>query len=149
MRYRSRSGKAGSDISQRYVPIAQLRHHSRPTSQFRHAPLTIKDYSLSFSGGLTLKNVVSTRPAGTPVDERSVCGDVIGPSCKRNPSCSLSAVWVESDRPGFWGFLHGAYMKAEKQKAQSADWAKCLYCLGWMMGLEPTTTGITILDSTN
>ena len=24
-----------------------------------------------------------------------------------------------------------------------------LYYLGWLMGLEPTTTGITILDSTN
>ena len=22
-------------------------------------------------------------------------------------------------------------------------------CVGWLMGLEPTTTGITILDSTN
>ncbi len=27
--------------------------------------------------------------------------------------------------------------------------AKCLIYLGWLMGLEPTTTGITILDSTN
>ncbi len=26
---------------------------------------------------------------------------------------------------------------------------KCLNLLGWLMGLEPTTTGITILDSTN
>lgn len=25
----------------------------------------------------------------------------------------------------------------------------CLNSLGWLMGLEPTTTGITILDSTN
>jgi hypothetical protein len=24
-----------------------------------------------------------------------------------------------------------------------------LYSVGWLMGLEPTTTGITILDSTN
>jgi hypothetical protein len=27
--------------------------------------------------------------------------------------------------------------------------ARALNLLGWMMGLEPTTTGITILDSTN
>ena len=26
---------------------------------------------------------------------------------------------------------------------------RALNVLGWMMGLEPTTTGITILDSTN
>jgi len=24
-----------------------------------------------------------------------------------------------------------------------------LFYMGWLMGLEPTTTGITILDSTN
>jgi hypothetical protein len=28
-------------------------------------------------------------------------------------------------------------------------WAFCLIHMGWLMGLEPTTTGITILDSTN
>ena len=28
-------------------------------------------------------------------------------------------------------------------------WAECLIYVGWLMGLEPTTTGITILDSTN
>jgi hypothetical protein len=27
--------------------------------------------------------------------------------------------------------------------------AKLMIYLGWLMGLEPTTTGITILDSTN
>ena len=27
--------------------------------------------------------------------------------------------------------------------------AKYLIHMGWLMGLEPTTTGITILDSTN
>jgi hypothetical protein len=26
---------------------------------------------------------------------------------------------------------------------------KGFFYLGWLMGLEPTTTGITILDSTN
>lgn len=45
--------------------------------------------------------------------------------------------------------LHGAYTDAKKHLAQRCGWAKCLYCLGWLMGLEPTTTGITILDSTN
>ena len=25
----------------------------------------------------------------------------------------------------------------------------CVLSVGWLMGLEPTTTGITILDSTN
>jgi hypothetical protein len=51
--------------------------------------------------------------------------------------------------------LHSGYMKgraeaeSKKQKAQFENWAKCLNSLGWLMGLEPTTTGITILDSTN
>ena len=45
--------------------------------------------------------------------------------------------------------LHSAYMTFKKQKAQFENWAKCLIFLGWLMGLEPTTTGITILDSTN
>ncbi len=33
------------------------------------------------------------------------------------------------------------------KKAPEAPWSS-MY-LGWLMGLEPTTTGITILDSTN
>lgn len=37
----------------------------------------------------------------------------------------------------------------ENKKPSRIDWAKCLILLGWLMGLEPTTTGITILDSTN
>jgi hypothetical protein len=37
----------------------------------------------------------------------------------------------------------------ESKKPSRNDWAKCLNSLGWLMGLEPTTTGITILDSTN
>ena len=41
------------------------------------------------------------------------------------------------------------FPEARNDKAQSEDWAKCLNSLGWLMGLEPTTTGITILDSTN
>ena len=36
------------------------------------------------------------------------------------------------------------------QSAKSPeDRANCLNEMGWLMGLEPTTTGITILDSTN
>ena len=31
----------------------------------------------------------------------------------------------------------------------SVDKTLLLNLLGWLMGLEPTTTGITILDSTN
>ena len=37
----------------------------------------------------------------------------------------------------------------ETTKPNLVGWAKCLISLGWLMGLEPTTTGITILDSTN
>ena len=45
------------------------------------------------------------------------------------------------------------YMVATRTKSQKAKSpykrAKCLIHMGWLMGLEPTTTGITILDSTN
>jgi hypothetical protein len=36
-----------------------------------------------------------------------------------------------------------------ESKKPTVKWAKCVIYLGWLMGLEPTTTGITILDSTN
>ena len=39
-------------------------------------------------------------------------------------------------------------ISAEKQKSPSKR-AFLFLILGWLMGLEPTTTGITILDSTN
>ena len=43
-------------------------------------------------------------------------------------------------------WLHGA----ENEKARYRfDSALSFVYLGWLMGLEPTTTGITILDSTN
>ena len=46
--------------------------------------------------------------------------------------------------------LHGGYMSLKPEsKKPSENWAFCLIYLGWLMGLEPTTTGITILDSTN
>jgi hypothetical protein len=45
--------------------------------------------------------------------------------------------------------LTPAFVRIRTQKAQSEDWAFCLHSVGWLMGLEPTTTGITILDSTN
>ncbi len=35
------------------------------------------------------------------------------------------------------------------KKALQANACQGLGILGWLMGLEPTTTGITILDSTN
>jgi hypothetical protein len=45
--------------------------------------------------------------------------------------------------------LHNACTSARKQKARFDERANYLILLGWPMGLEPTTTGITILDSTN
>ncbi len=32
---------------------------------------------------------------------------------------------------------------------KAPTFVEALILLGWLMGLEPTTTGITILDSTN
>jgi hypothetical protein len=40
-------------------------------------------------------------------------------------------------------------LRAWKMKKPTVKWAKSLISLGWLMGLEPTTTGITILDSTD
>jgi hypothetical protein len=37
----------------------------------------------------------------------------------------------------------------ESKKPSPKNWAKCLNLVGWPTGLEPATTGITILDSTN
>ena len=46
--------------------------------------------------------------------------------------------------------LHPPLHRAPKKKAcYRLDSRLFLYYLGWLMGLEPTTTGITILDSTN
>jgi hypothetical protein len=40
--------------------------------------------------------------------------------------------------------LTPAFVRIRTQKAQSEDWAFYLHSVGWLMGLEPTTTGITI-----
>jgi hypothetical protein len=43
-----------------------------------------------------------------------------------------------------------AATQAENEKPHyQEDSGVALNSLGWLMGLEPTTTGITILDSTN
>jgi hypothetical protein len=43
--------------------------------------------------------------------------------------------------------LTPAFVGIRTQKAQSEDWAFYLHSVGWLMGLEPTTTGITIQPS--
>jgi hypothetical protein len=43
--------------------------------------------------------------------------------------------------------LESKKMEAKNKKAAQGGFL--LNFLGWLMGLEPTTTGITILDSTN
>jgi hypothetical protein len=48
-----------------------------------------------------------------------------------------------------YGWLQGGYTAPETTKPNRVGWVKSLIDLGWLMGLEPTTTGITILDSTN
>jgi hypothetical protein len=39
--------------------------------------------------------------------------------------------------------------RAAKEKIPRTKWHAGFQIVGWLMGLEPTTTGITILDSTN
>jgi hypothetical protein len=38
-------------------------------------------------------------------------------------------------------------MQGQESKKPGKNRAKCLILLGWLMGLEPTTTGITITGS--
>jgi hypothetical protein len=45
--------------------------------------------------------------------------------------------------------MHGPKQAPQKQKSPVTRLGFLLEFLGWLMGLEPTTTGITILDSTN
>ncbi len=46
--------------------------------------------------------------------------------------------------------LHPPLHRTEKEKPRyRIDSRVSFVYLGWLMGLEPTTTGITILDSTN
>ncbi len=42
-----------------------------------------------------------------------------------------------------------AVLAAEKQKAQSEDWAKCLIYLVGRAGFEPATNGLKVRCSTN
>lgn len=58
-------------------------------------------------------------------------------------------VWSLNVKNGQLGSrLSACLLQLDKQKARS-DRAKLLKYMGWLMGLEPTTTGITIRDSTN
>ena len=58
----------------------------------------------------------------------------------------------QDDRmPPRWRYSAGM-TRESKKPAATYQWLLTgfrLYDLGWLMGLEPTTTGITILDSTN
>ena len=47
------------------------------------------------------------------------------------------------------GWKGGREGKADKRKVPADLHLQGLKNLGWEMGLEPTTTGITIRDSTN
>ena len=47
-------------------------------------------------------------------------------------------------------WLHGGYQTRITKKPRYLSNSRVFFVyLGWLMGLEPTTTGITILDSTN
>ena len=48
-----------------------------------------------------------------------------------------------------WSFRGQAVPLPPKAKIPRAFLLWGFFYLGWLMGLEPTTTGITILDSTN
>ena len=62
-------------------------------------------------------------------------------------NCCKEASTVLGDLPKF-----GIYLP-KRQKGYKLNACNPLFLLlnsvGWLMGLEPTTTGITILDSTN
>jgi hypothetical protein len=64
-------------------------------------------------------------------------------SCRTSPRCTFRIVTLGRfiARP--------AATWAAKEKIPRAGRHAGFQILGWLMGLEPTTTGITILDSTN
>ena len=65
--------------------------------------------------------------------------------------CDRLIVISASERATFFRPRVAAYPRPgskNKKALQSFD-CSALHILGWLMGLEPTTTGITILDSTN
>ena len=52
--------------------------------------------------------------------------------------------YLHGTKPGIAG-----YMVSPETTKPGRNRAEYLIDMGWLMGLEPTTTGITILDSTN
>lgn len=52
-------------------------------------------------------------------------------------------------RMGTFWMVPFCISSTQNAKSPVRDRAFVLNFLGWLMGLEPTTTGITILDSTN
>ncbi len=62
---------------------------------------------------------------------------------QRRPKAVDKAVEKRVENP--WKSPGGKQKKPKRVRA----WAYLAGFLGWLMGLEPTTTGITIRDSTN
>ena len=97
--------------------------------------MCVSDQTLDYDGAMFL---LGTRPT-LFLPERDPKGF--------NPA--LPAGFFLDDR---WTGLQPA--KRQPRRQEERAWhrfhgARPLQWLGWLMGLEPTTTGITILDSTN
>jgi hypothetical protein len=56
--------------------------------------------------------------------------------------------WWMTTKDGIAATFHSSVIVINK-KPCSEEQGFLFESLGWLMGLEPTTTGITILDSTN
>jgi len=66
------------------------------------------------------------------------------------PKTIILFFWATNSYAAFKQLAYRLPTSAQKEKSPTdKGWAKCLIYMGWLMGLEPTTTGITILDSTN
>jgi hypothetical protein len=81
----------------------------------------------------------------------AAAADKAGTGANPNKRCLPAGAINASELPGSPGSKWPGQNKNGVVIAHNAV-CKTIYCLnslGWLMGLEPTTTGITILDSTN
>ena len=78
-------------------------------------------------------------------------GESIGSLCFHELGNLLLAMVVCVKKPYGKGTAMPARRTDEKKgySPKRATFDFLTYSVGWLMGLEPTTTGITILDSTN
>src|SRR5690606_19851828 len=91
-----------------------------------------------------------------------------GPAVRHRASLAEASRRIRGHACGLWGLTaHRSSTRAERvgcdleqpsrstlkrkvpDSQESGTWSEVAYSMGWLTGLEPATTGITIRDSTN